>query len=84
LPQRLVAIVDGGKMFHVPGCPFMHGTYHMVTAEEAVREGYAPCTRCMRGALRSGGNFTPDFEGKESAGGATKGKEEGPSGRAKG
>lgn len=74
LPQRLVAIVDGGKMFHVPGCPFMHGTYHMVTAEEAVREGYAPCTRCMRDALRSAGKVTPDFEGEESADGATEGK----------
>ena len=34
LPERLVAIVDGGKMFHVPGCPFMHGKYHMVTAQK--------------------------------------------------
>jgi Putative zinc-finger len=74
LPQSLVAIVDGGKMFHVPGCPFMHGTYHMVTAEEAVREGYAPCTRCMRDALRSAGKVTPDFEGEESAGCATEGE----------
>jgi len=74
LPQRLVAIVDGGKIFHAPGCPFMHGTYHMVTAEEAVREGYAPCTRCMRDALRSGGKVSPAFEGEENAGGATEGK----------
>ena len=80
LPQRLVAIVDGGKAFHVPGCPFMHGTYHMVTAEEAVREGYAPCTRCMRDALRSDGKVTPDFGGEESAGGATEGKWRDPSG----
>ena len=58
-------------MFHVPGCPFMHGKYHMVTPEEAVREGYAPCTRCMRDALRSAGNVTPDFEGEESASSAT-------------
>jgi hypothetical protein len=71
LPERLVAIVDGGKMFHVPGCPFMHGKYHMVTPEEAVREGYTPCTRCMRDALRSAGNVTPDFEGEESASSAT-------------
>lgn len=70
-PERLVAIVDGGKMFHVPGCPFMHGKYHMVTPEEAVREGYTPCTRCMRDALRSAGNVTPDFEGEESASSAT-------------
>ena len=65
LPQRLVAIVDGGKKFHVPGCPFMHGKYHMVTPEEAVREGYTPCTRCMSDALRRAGNVTPDFEGEE-------------------
>jgi hypothetical protein len=71
LPQRLVAIVDGGKMFHAPGCPFMHGKYHMVTPEEAVRKGYSPCTRCMSEALRSAGNVTPDFEGEETASEAT-------------
>jgi len=65
LPQRLVAIVDGGKTFHAPGCPFMHGKYHMVTPEEAVREGYAPCNRCMYEALQSAGNVTPDFAGEE-------------------
>jgi putative zinc finger protein len=74
LPKRLVAIVDGGKTFHVPGCPFMHGKYHLVAAEEAVRQGFAPCTRCMRDALRSAGKVTPDFEGEESASGATEGK----------
>jgi hypothetical protein len=71
LPQRLVAIVDGGKMFHLPGCPFMHGKYHLVAAEEAVREGYAPCTRCMRDALRAAGSVTPGFDGEENASGAT-------------
>jgi hypothetical protein len=67
LPQRLVAIVDGGKTFHVPGCPFMHGKYHMVTPEEAVHEGYAPCNRCVYEALRSAGNIEPEFEGEEVA-----------------
>ena len=74
LPQSLVAVVDGGKLFHVPGCPFMHGTYHMVTAEEAVREGYGPCTRCMRDAFRSAGKVSPDFGGEERASGTTEGK----------
>jgi hypothetical protein len=74
LPQRLVAIVDGGKKFHVPGCPFMHGKYHMVTAEDAVREGYTPCTRCMSDALRSAGNVTPDFEGEEVVSSETEAK----------
>ena len=65
LPERLVAVVDGGKVFHVPGCPFMHGKYHMVTAAEAVREGYVPCNRCMYEALRSADKLTPDVEGEE-------------------
>jgi hypothetical protein len=62
----------------------MHGTYHMVTIEEAVREGYAPCTRCMRDALSSERSVTPEVEIEERAGGARKGKGEGPSGLAKG
>jgi len=74
LPQRLVAIVDGGKMFHVPGCPFMHGKYHLVTPEEAVREGYTPCTRCMSDALRSAGIPSHDFEGEEIASSKSEGK----------
>jgi hypothetical protein len=74
LPQRLVAVVDGGKMFHVPGCPFMHGKYHLVSPEEAVREGYAPCNRCMYEALRSAGNISPDFEGEETVSSESAGK----------
>ena len=74
LPQRLVAIVEGGKTFHAPGCPFMHGKYHMVTPEEAVREGYAPCNRCMYEALRSAGKVTPDFEGEEIVSNQSEGK----------
>lgn len=69
-PQALVAIVDEGKVFHRPGCPYMHGTYHMVTAEEAIREGYTPCNRCMSDALQSGENVDPDFEREEIASGA--------------
>jgi hypothetical protein len=71
LPQRLVAVVDGGKTFHVPGCPFMHGKYRMVTPEEAVREGYTPCDRCMYDSLRSAGKTDADFNGEESVSGAT-------------
>ncbi len=73
LPQRLVAVVDSGKLFHVPGCPFMHRKYHMVTPEEAVREGYAPCTRCMPEALQSAGKGTPDFQGEEIVSSETEG-----------
>ena len=71
LPERLVAVADGGKTFHVPGCPYMHGKYRMVTPDEAIREGYAPCNRCMSEALRNAGSVEPDFEGLEIASSAT-------------
>ena len=74
VPQRLVAVVDGGKTFHVPGCPYMHGKYRMVTPEEAIREGYAPCNRCMSEALRSADNIEPDLEGLEIASNTTAAK----------
>jgi hypothetical protein len=64
-----VAVVDGGKTFHVPGCPYMHGKYRMVTPDEALREGYSPCNRGMYEALRGAGNVEPDFEGEEIAAG---------------
>ena len=69
-PQQLVAIVDGGKTFHRLGCPFMHGKYRMVTAEEAIREGYVPCNRCMSDALHSAENVD-DFEGGKIASSVT-------------
>jgi len=71
MPQQLVAVVSGGKTFHVLVCPYMHGKYRMVTPDEAIREGYTPCNRCMSEALRSAGNVEPDFEGLEIASGAT-------------
>ena len=67
LPQGLVAVVDEGKKFHAPGCPFIHGKYRMITPEEAVREGYTPCTRCMYEALRTAGRMTPEFGEEEVA-----------------
>jgi Putative zinc-finger len=71
MPQQLVAVVEGGKTFHVPGCPYMHGKHRMVTPEEAIREGYTPCSRCMSEALRTAGNGDPDSEGLEIASSAT-------------
>jgi Putative zinc-finger len=74
MPQQLVAVVDGGKTFHAPGCPYMHGKYRMVTPEEAIREGYTPCSRCMSEALRRAGNRDPDSEGLEVASSAAPAK----------
>jgi hypothetical protein len=71
VPQELVAVVDGGKTFHRPGCRYMHGKYRMVTPEKAIREGYSPCVYCMHEALQSAGNADPDLDGEETASNAT-------------
>ena len=51
-PPRMVAVVAGGKTFHDPKCTYMHGTPQMMSAEAAIKKGYAPCIRCMREALK--------------------------------
>ncbi|MGO9127591.1 MAG: zf-HC2 domain-containing protein [Terriglobales bacterium] len=45
----VVAVADG-KIFHVPGCKFIHDKdkVQTMTAGEALREGYAPCVRCLK------------------------------------
>jgi len=50
-PQTLVVVTDQGKTFHVPNCPYLHGKRRVLTAQEAVREGYVPCVRCERALL---------------------------------
>lgn len=51
IPHNLVVVVENsGKLFHVAGCPFIktEGGVRSVTAEEALKEGYTPCVRCLR------------------------------------
>ncbi|MGH9500914.1 MAG: anti-sigma factor family protein [Terriglobales bacterium] len=46
---RVVAVADG-RVFHVPGCRFIHDKdkVETMTAGEALREGYVPCVRCLK------------------------------------
>lgn len=45
----VVAVADG-KIFHVLGCRFIHDKDKLqaMTAGEALRQGYAPCVRCLK------------------------------------
>jgi len=45
----LVAISENAeeKVFHVPGCPYLHGKLKFLPVEEAIREGYSPCPVCI-------------------------------------
>jgi anti-sigma factor RsiW len=51
----MVEVSAEGKTFHVPGCRFLHehekDKVRLVAAEDAIREGYAPCVRCLRAYL---------------------------------
>ena len=55
-PDLQVVVSDGEKLFHVPGCKFIKdkNSERTMTAQEAVREGYVPCTRCLRQYLKTG------------------------------
>jgi Putative zinc-finger len=50
--ELLVEVSTGGRLYHVPGCKYLQEKPHLrprsMTAEEAIRSGYAPCVRCLR------------------------------------
>ena len=93
-PAMMVEIASDGKTFHAPGCRFIHeheggGAVRMVTAAEAIREGYVPCVRCLRRYLRgqTAGLGAPrkslEVSGNDSAA-AAPGGEDAPPGPAPG
>jgi hypothetical protein len=55
-PDLVVVVSDGSKVFHVPGCPFIHdkASERTMSAKEAMQDGYVPCTRCLRQYLKTG------------------------------
>jgi anti-sigma factor RsiW len=54
-PDIIVVVSAEGKIFHVPGCRFIHdkATSRMIAAREALGEGYTPCVRCMKQFLQA-------------------------------
>jgi hypothetical protein len=55
-PNMVVVVSSGAKLFHVPGCEFIHdkASERTLTAKEAMQEGYVPCPRCLRQYLKTG------------------------------
>jgi hypothetical protein len=74
-PDLVVVVSDGSKLFHVPGCPFIRdkASERTMTAKEAMRDGYVPCTRCLRQYLKTG--LTPP-SGQQVAATASEAEEE--------
>jgi len=55
-PDMVVVVSSGAKLFHVPGCEFIHdkASERTLTARKAMQEGYVPCPRCLRQYLKTG------------------------------
>jgi hypothetical protein len=51
-PDLMVEVSEQGKVFHLPGCEYLHKRPNespkLIAAAEAMREGYVPCVRCLR------------------------------------
>jgi putative zinc finger protein len=49
-PDLKVVAAEEGRLFHVPGCEFIHDKTKLraMTAAEAERQGYTPCPRCLK------------------------------------
>jgi len=60
-PDMMVIVADGGKTFHVAGCPFIHDKTRLrtISARTAEHEGYAPCVRCMKKYLDTTTSSSP-------------------------
>jgi hypothetical protein len=76
-PDLVVVVSDGSKVFHVPGCPFIHdkASERTMTAKQAIQDGYVPCTRCLRQYLKTSITGRP---GEDVADGAAAEAEEEP------
>ncbi len=49
-PDLVVVVAENGKLFHLAKCSYIHAEGHPVrimTAREALHEGYMPCVRCL-------------------------------------
>jgi len=66
-PDMVVVVSSGAKLFHVPGCEFIHdkASERTLTAREAMQEGYVPCPRCLRQYLKTG--LTRETQGDHDA-----------------
>ena len=42
-----VSVNQDDKLYHMAGCPHLHGKPKFISIEEAIREGYTPCIYCI-------------------------------------
>ena len=47
-----ISLDQDDKIYHVAGCPHLHGKAKFISVDEAIRDGYTPCVYCI-GKARS-------------------------------
>jgi hypothetical protein len=54
-PDLQVVVAAGSKLFHVPGCDLVRNKTDLrkMTAKEAMQQGLAPCSRCLKQYLKT-------------------------------
>ena len=54
-PDMKVVVTADARLFHAPGCGEIHNkeTERTLSAKEAMRQGYVPCSRCLREYLHT-------------------------------
>src|SRR5580704_16296873 len=75
-PDLVVVVSSGSKLFHVPGCKYIHdkASERTLTAKEAMQDGYVPCTRCLRQYLKT--SLSGQAEKKVADGAAAEAEDE--------
>jgi hypothetical protein len=60
-PDMIVVVSSGAKLFHVPGCEYIHdkASERTMTAKQATEQGFVPCPRCLRQYLKTSGTRSP-------------------------
>ena len=52
VPSDMVVVTDSGKLFHRPECTYIPaGARKVMSASDAVAQGYTPCTHCYKDLL---------------------------------
>lgn len=44
--ENVVYITDTGSKFHSSGCQYLYNSSHEIDRDEAIAEGYSPCSKC--------------------------------------
>jgi hypothetical protein len=47
LPTVAISLDQDDKVYHIAGCPHLHGKPKFISVAEAIRDGYTPCIYCI-------------------------------------